>query len=462
MVMINENIEEAKKSVDTVSELSFKSEFEWIEALINFRIRELCDDINEVSLPEIPNLTKGVSSYFDILIEFEVSTLERIALSLAFAAQTSPQYLDYLYTKNKYTDQVFTEFGVQIVQGKSIIPTWKTTFFLFSGNDVNAHFSLLPIVYAESNLYLNNLLVFPTDAEANPFLTPLQLSSESVHKWSYPEEIKRLANKDFSADRITSPLDWSDLFVNEETENGLHQFRLWLRHEDEMRLRPKLAKHLNKGVRVLFYGPSGTGKTLTASLIGKEFNLPVYRIDLSQMVSKWIGETEKNLARVFDTAERENWVLFFDEADALFSSRGEVSSSNDRHANQQVSFLLQRVENYDGVIVMATNLKDNIDTAFLRRFQLTIEFPMPEASIRTKIWENLLRDTFPLHDDVDLNRIGANYELTGGSMKNIFRSVMLRVFDKKEDERSIVMSDLTSAIEQEMQKSGVYLIQKKY
>ena len=180
------------------------------------------------------------------------------------------------------------------------------------------------------------------------------------------------------------------------------------------------------------------------------------------MVSKWIGETEKNLARVFDTAERENWVLFFDEADALFSSRGEVSSSNDRHANQQVSFLLQRVENYDGVIVMATNLKDNIDTAFLRRFQLTIEFPMPEASIRTKIWENLLRDTFPLHDDVDLNRIGANYELTGGSMKNIFRSVMLRVFDKKEDERSIVMSDLTSAIEQEMQKSGVYLIQKKY
>lgn len=462
MVMIKEYIEQVSNTENTTQELSIKSECEWIESLINFRIRELCDNVGEVTLPAIPVLKEGANAYFDALIQSEVSVLERIALSLAYISKTSPQYLDYFYTKNKYTDQIFTEFGVEVNQGKSLVPSWKTAFFLYSGNDINAHFSQLSIVYPESKLYEKGLLVFPSERSSNPFLTPLLLSPESIHRWSYPKELKRLADNSFPADRITSPLEWSDLFINEETEKGLHQFRLWLRHEEEMRSRPQLARHLNKGIRVLFYGPSGTGKTLTASLIGKEFNLPVYRIDLSQMVSKWIGETEKNLARVFDVAERENWVLFFDEADALFSARGEVSSSNDRHANQQVSYLLQRVENYDGAIVMATNLKDNIDSAFLRRFQLMIEFPMPEAPIRTKIWENLLKDTFPFREDVDLEKIGANYELTGGSMKNIFRSLMLRIYDKPETERTISMNDVATTIEQEMMKSGVYLIQKKY
>jgi len=461
MVMIKEELKKIEKS-EGKSVVSFRSECEWIESLINFRIRELCDNIGESTLPDLPTLQKGVNPFFDSLIKFEVSILERIALSLAYIAQTMPQYLDYLYTKNKYTDQVFTEFGIEVNQGKPIIPTWKTAFFLFSGNNTDVHFSELPIVYPESKLYENNLLIFPTERPENPFLTPLLLSHELVHKWSYPSEMNRLADKSFPADRITSPLSWSDLFINEETEKALHQFRLWLRYEEEMRSRPELAKHLNRGIRVLFYGPSGTGKTLTASLIGKEFNLPVYRVDLSQMVSKWIGETEKNLARVFDAAERENWVLFFDEADALFSTRGEVSSSNDRHANQQISYLLQRVENYDGAIVMATNLKDNIDSAFLRRFQLMIEFPMPNAAIRAKIWENLLLGAFPLEDDVDFTKIGANYELTGGSMKNIFRSLMLKIYDKPEYERTISMNDIAGTIEQELMKSGVYLIQKKY
>lgn len=455
-----EELEETMLEVN--SDLSIQKECEWIEALINYRIRELCGDLNDLQLPIQPKAEEGINRYFDVVVKFDLSTLERIALSLAYIAQTAPQYLDYLYTKNKYTDQVFTEFGINLAQGKMLVPTWKTAFFLYVGNEVNAHFLLLKNVYSEAKMYVNGLLFFPSESSTNPFLTELQLSPESIHAWSYPAKYKRLADKKFPADRITSPLDWSDLFINENTAEGLHELKLWLRYEEEMRERPKLAKHLNLGMRVLFYGPSGTGKTLTASLIGKEFDLPVYRVDLSQMVSKWIGETEKNLARVFDVAERENWVLFFDEADALFSKRGTVSSSNDRHANQQVSYLLQRVENYDGTIIMATNLKENIDEAFARRFQLTIEFPMPDAKIRVEMWRQLLKDTFPIEPDVDLERIGTNYELTGGSMKNMFRSLMLRVYDKESDQRTICMKDITTVIERELMKTGVYLIQKNY
>ena len=137
-----------------------------------------------------------------------------------------------------------------------------------------------------------------------------------------------------------------------------------------------MKKVLKPGFKALFHGLPGTGKTLTAMLIGKKTGLDIYRVDLSQMVSKYIGETEKNLAKVFDKAEHKNWILFFDEGDALFGKRTNTKDAHDRYANQQVSYLLQRIEEYDGLVILATNLKNNIDDAFLRRFQSIIHFPM--------------------------------------------------------------------------------------
>jgi SpoVK/Ycf46/Vps4 family AAA+-type ATPase len=190
--------------------------------------------------------------------------------------------------------------------------------------------------------------------------------------------------------------------------------------------------------------------------------MPVYRVDLSQMVSKWIGETEKNLARIFDQAEKQKWILFFDEADALFSKRGTVNSSNDRRANQEISYLLQRVENYDGTIIMATNLKDNIDEAFIRRFQLMINFPVPDKGIRKQLWESILADTFPLDPDLDLIQIAEDYEITGGSMKNIFRSLMLHIIDQEKANQVVTHSGLEMMIQRELVKSGVYTIKRRY
>jgi SpoVK/Ycf46/Vps4 family AAA+-type ATPase len=358
---------------------------------------------------------------------------------------------------------VFKEFGVRFEGGlNKLTPSWQTVFFLSIGTQINKQFELLGYIHLDHRLYKEKLFVFPKDKQENPFLTPLLLNTDKLYEWVYPKQLRNLADQSFSAHEISSDLDWSDLFLGKETEKGLQQLKLWLKHGEALQKDSKLSKYINPGIRVLFYGPSGTGKTLTASLLGKEFNLPVYRVDLSQMVSKWVGETEKNLARIFDIAEQHNWILFFDEADALFSKRGAVNSSNDRRANQEISYLLQRVENYDGTIIMATNMKDNIDDAFIRRFQLMIHFPIPSKTIREQLWRHILEDTFPINRDVDLTQIAADFELTGGSMKNIFRILMLELYDKTRKKQIITESCLLNCIYNELAKSGVVSIKKRY
>src|SRR6201991_4144918 len=148
-----------------------------------------------------------------------------------------------------------------------------------------------------------------------------------------------------------------------------------------------MGDRLKKGYRALFYGPPGTGKTLTAALLGNEMNKDVYRVDLSMVVSKYIGETEKNLELLFARAEDKGWILFFDEADALFGKRTSVRDAHDKYANQEVSYLLQRIEDFNGLIILATNMKNNIDEAFVRRFNAILRFPFPEAAERKLIWE---------------------------------------------------------------------------
>lgn len=442
---------------------TLQSEFQWIESLIRFRINELCGVEQEPVLPVIPAAMEGVHPYSDTLLVMNPDVPERVAMALSFAAYTAPQFLNYLYAKNEYTDRIFTEFG--ILEGErdlKMIPTWQTVFFLCYGADVNVCFRLSEYIHGDHRLYTEKFLLLPMEPVENPFLTPLILNKDVLQSWVYPKHLRHLADPFFPAHEISSGLEWGDLVIGEETEQGLRQLRLWLRHGDALLKDPRFGRYLNQGIRVLFYGPSGTGKTLTASLLGKEFSLPVYRVDLSQMVSKWIGETEKNLARVFDMAEKQGWILFFDEAEALFSSRGEVNNSNDRRANQEVSYLLQRVENFDGTIIMATNLRDNIDDAFIRRFQLMINFPVPDVGTRIRLWTHLLEDTFPLAANISIEQLAEDFELTGGGMKNAFRAVMLEVYDRPESEQVITRELLYKAIRYECSKDGVYTIDRKY
>jgi SpoVK/Ycf46/Vps4 family AAA+-type ATPase len=201
------------------------------------------------------------------------------------------------------------------------------------------------------------------------------------------------------------------------------------------------------GISALFAGPSGTGKTTAAEAIARELKLDLYRIDLSSVVSKYIGETEKNLRRVFDAAEGGGAILLFDEADALFGKRSDVKDSHDRHANIEVSYLLQRMEEYRGLAILTTNLKGSLDSAFLRRIRFVVQFSFPDVVQRAEIWRRIFPQETPL-DGIDVNKL-AKLSVTGGNIRNIAINAAFLAADSNEP---VKMKHLLSAARSESAK----------
>jgi SpoVK/Ycf46/Vps4 family AAA+-type ATPase len=243
---------------------------------------------------------------------------------------------------------------------------------------------------------------------------------------------------------------WDDAVLSPQTLKQIEVITTWLQHNEALMKDDNLSRKLKPGYRVLFYGPSGTGKTLTASLLGKQFQKDVYRIDLSQVVSKYIGETEKNLEKVFSKAENKNWILFFDEADALFGKRTSVSNAHDRYANQEVSYLLQRVEDFPGLIILASNFKANIDSSFIRRFNQIIFFPVPNESERLILWQKAMPSMLNLHPETNLPEIAKQYEITGAAIINVMQYAALQAI--KRNDFLIHARDLVEGIQREFQK----------
>ena len=206
-----------------------------------------------------------------------------------------------------------------------------------------------------------------------------------------------------------------------------------------------------QGISALFTGVPGTGKTLTAQVIAGELGLELYRVDLSTVVSKYIGETEKNLERIFTEAQNSNVILFFDEADSLFGRRSEVGDSHDRYANIEVGYLLQRIETYDGIVLMATNLGANLDEAFARRIHFIIDFPFPDEDTRLRLWELLLPENIEKEPDIDLWPFAVTYKIAGGNIRN---AVVWAIYEAARNKRPLSRDDLMNGVEREYQKMG--------
>jgi ATP-dependent 26S proteasome regulatory subunit len=208
---------------------------------------------------------------------------------------------------------------------------------------------------------------------------------------------------------------------------------------------------LGKGVTALFAGPSGTGKTMAAEVIANELGLDLYKIDLSMIVSKYIGETEKNLSSIFQEARDSNVILFFDEADALFGKRSEVKDAHDRYANIEIAFLLQKMDEYEGIVILATNLRHHMDEAFARRMQAIVDFPFPEADYRRQIFEGIFPHAAPLSADVDFACLARQFKVTGGNIKNI---ALHAAFLAASGDKRIGMAQIIRAMKREFQKVG--------
>jgi SpoVK/Ycf46/Vps4 family AAA+-type ATPase len=246
---------------------------------------------------------------------------------------------------------------------------------------------------------------------------------------------------------------WPDLVLPPDTIAQLQELccRATFRHQvlEHWGFGRKLSG--GKGITALFTGASGTGKTMAAEVVANELELELYKINLATVVSKYIGETEKNLERIFAAAEGTHAILFFDEADALFGKRSEVRDSHDRYANLEISYLLQKMEEYEGVAILASNLRQNLDEAFLRRLSFSVSFPFPDESSRRRIWSGIWPARLPLDESADLDYMARAFKLSGGAIRNV---ALAAAFTAASGGGRVTMGHLLAAIRREYQKLG--------
>lgn len=435
---------------------ALEQEMKWFQKVCNTRMRTYFNlesqhnDIDEIP----PTVLPPNSTYQRFVDQYELTPRERIVVMLALVPHVKPQLLDVFYNKNATYDRGYTEFGgIKGTSHGGFLPTGETAMFLLAGDDLAKRKDAHRLFEAEHVFKKRGMITLEPAAVNEPAMSgTLVLAPEYVNLLTTGASYHPSYSADFPAKHISTRMEWEDLVLDEEVARQVQEINDWIVHEDKIMVEWELGRVLKRGYRSLFYGPPGTGKTLTACLLGKSTGLDVYRVDLSLVVSKYIGETEKNLSKVFDQAEHRKWVLFFDEADALFGKRTATSSSNDRHANQEVAYLLQRVEDFPGVVILATNLKGNIDEAFARRFQSMIHFPMPEYWQRKQIWERSFSTKTVLEDGFDLDVIARDYELAGGSIVNVMRHASLKAASKEEN--IIRKDDVLEGIRREFSKEG--------
>lgn len=406
-------------------------------------------DVFDIPSPQFNGSTSG---YAHFIKKHNLSFEERFLLALAMTPHIKPEILDVFLQKNKSTQQTYTEFGGQ--KGKShngFLPTGETVMFILAGNDLAKRFSLYRPFEPNHVFAKERILWLDSVENGEPFLNGvLTISREALDLFTTGYFRKPNFNREFPAKLLTTRMDWDDLVLNSHTLTQLSEIEIWLTHHETLMRDWGMEKKLKPGYKALFFGPPGTGKTLTASLMGKKTGKDVYRIDLSTVVSKFIGETEKNLAKVFDKAENKDWILFFDEADALFGKRTSINDAHDRYANQEVSYLLQRIEDYNGLIILASNLKSNIDDAFVRRFNAMIHFPMPNSEERKLLWKKGFPQVCELEDKVDLNDLARNYDLAGGSIIHVIQHSSLMAL--KRGSNTILLKDIIEGVKREYHK----------
>lgn len=433
-----------------------EAELDWLERVLSSALQHYFAHQAPVTLapPQLPPHAPFAAA----LRRWELDDAGRLVLALALAPHVRPQLLDRLLLRNADLDLPFTEFGGHTgASHRGFWPTAETACFLLAGDDLPLRIHAHALFGANAPLRAHGVLAWDdrpaeTAAPCARLGQPLQLGRAALALLLTGTSTQPGYGADFPAQRIDTALAWDDLVLAPHLRDEVDEILAWIEHRDVLLDDWDLARRVRPGFRSLFYGPPGTGKSLTVALLGKQTGLPVYRIDLSMVVSKYIGETEKNLARVFDQAERHDWILFFDEADALFGKRNSGASANDRFANQEVAYLLQRVEDFSGVAILASNLKGNMDDAFARRFQSMLYFPMPGRDERLRLWQGAFAPPVRLAPDCALEALADEFELSGGAIVNVLRHAALACV--RRGGADIALADIRQGVRRELRKDG--------
>lgn len=422
-----------------------------LEELIQIRISKTQDtlpDFNkQVMLKLFDNFrTEFISDGLGITL----SKKEELICFIALLPYLVPGYFDKVVSRMFPDGTELTELGgVKGTHHRGFIPTGETALFLLAGNDLSLRMQAMRYFNPDQPLAKHNILHIESPNEGEPQLSGrIIIATEILDKLLFEGVSRPKLSSEFPAKYISTQLEWSNLVINETTMVEVETIRNWIAHHDSMINEWDLKYKFKAGYKALFYGPPGTGKTFTATLLGKQFNRDVYRIDLSQIVSKYIGETEKNLEKIFQKAEDKNWILFFDEADALFGKRTSVSSAHDRYANHETSYLLQRIEDFNGLVILASNNKTNIDSAFLRRFNAIVHFPIPDPDERLHLWKIYLPANHGLTGEELLN-IAKKYDVTGSTILNAIHNSAINAFALQ---RLINRDDILNSLKRELRK----------
>ena len=431
-----------------------------MQNIINFLKNQFVYQLNNLFIEEnkikkpIFKLGNSNSSINKVIQQHQLEENDILLLGLSLVPHIQPNFLSSIIAEYLPNGGELPEFGgLKSKNHRGILPTGETAQFLIAGNDLNARINFYKFLHNDSILYKNGLLKIDLVPQGEPKMSGLLiLDDECVELCLSGKILKPQLSSNFPAQLIETELEWNDLVLNSSTVKQIKEIETWLEYNETLMHDWDMKSKIKPGYRVLFYGAPGTGKTLTASLLGKYTGKDVYRIDLSMIISKYIGETEKNLSSLFDKAINKDWILFFDEADAIFGKRTSVRDAHDKYANQEVSYLLQRIENHPGLVILASNFKSNIDSAFTRRFQSIIEFEVPTYNERLQLWENNLPKTIKIAEDVSLKELAKKYDITGANIVNIIQFSCLKTLECKD--KSIHLKHLIQGIKKEYAKEG--------
>jgi len=406
-----------------------------LERALELRVRQVFEAGNvtgDGQTPPVIRLPHGSDPYSRFVRAHQLDGESQLLLVLALAPWIRPDFFDRIVHAIAPEAGDYPQMGgVRGRQHRGFLPTGDTVLFLLAGADLTERLRWQALLLGDHSLVKRGMVYLENAAEGEPPMSGrLSIDAEIAERLLTGHVRAPRMSFRFPARHLETGMEWDDLVLPARTLMQVKELKAWIRHEHTLMTAWGMGKKLRPGCRALFYGPPGTGKTFTATLLGKATGRPVYKVDLSMVVSKYIGETEKNLAALFDKAENKDWILFFDEADSLFGKRTQLRDSHDRYANQEVSFLLQRIEIFDGLIILASNLTNNVDEAFARRFEHMVHFPMPKPNERLALWKKSLPDGIELEPGLNLGDIATRYELSGGTMMNVVRHCCLQAISR--------------------------------
>lgn len=429
-------------------------EMQLLDQFIRYRIDEYFPSEEKVENPLLLDINQWQLPVREFVKNANLTINETFVLLIALAPHVHPDLFDNaIHSKINGSGEFPIIGGVRGKNFRGFLPTSETALFLLVGEDIGKRIQVQEIFGPDHQFAKNKILWLEEVPAGEPVMSgKIIMSQEYVELFTTGRATRPHFNSSFPAKLIETPLEWDDLVLNNEVMQQIKELEQWLQYNSTLMNEWGMGNRLKKGYRVLFHGPPGTGKTLTASLLGKYTGRDVYKIDLSMVVSKYIGETEKNLENLFAKAEAKNWILFFDEADALFGKRTGVRDAHDKYANQEVSYLLQRVEDFDGLVILASNMKNNIDDAFIRRFNSIVRFPLPDESDRAAIWRKSFPNHIAFNNNVDVPEAVKKFELTGGNIINVVQYSCLKSLEEQSNE--IFLDHVLNGIKREMHKEG--------